>query len=445
MSIGAAPETQRAQGAAGVGGGVLEPVPTPGAKAARLHPQSPLKGAEAVGAPGAGFSRLRTGSRGFEPPAAAAPTASATPAVTPAARGAGRRARTVGAIAALAAALVLVMVVGAARGTVAIPLGHVVGIALHQVGVPVDVTWPEAEESIIWQLRLPRVVAAALVGAALATSGALLQGLFRNPLADPYVLGISSGAGLAATIAMTVIALGARASATASILRFSGFGPVPVAASAGGLVAVLLVYSLARRGGRVPTVRLLLAGFAVSSMLSAGSTLLLVLGDRLLLNWRALLGWLVGGVAVSGWAQVRFVTPLILVAIVASWLLARWLDALLLGEEGAAQVGVPVEVAKVLAVFFATVLTGSAVAIAGLVGFVGLLVPHGVRLVLGPAHRALLPAASLAGAAFLVLADLFARTLLAPTELPVGAITAIVGGPTFLWLLRRETAALRRE
>jgi iron complex transport system permease protein len=264
----------------------------------------------------------------------------------------------------------------------------------------------------------------------------LLQGLFRNPLADPFVLGISAGAGLAATLAL---ALGAEHTAPAW-LRSAGFGPVPLAASLGGLLAVVAVYNLAHAGGRVPPARLLLAGLSLSSCLGAASTLIVLLSDRLLLQWRALLGYLVGGVAVSGWAPVRAAAPLIAVGLLGAWALARWLDALLLGEEGAGHVGVPVEGAKVAIVVLATLLTGAAVALAGLVGFVGLLVPHAARLVFGPGHRTLLPAAALAGGIVLVLADLVARTALAPTELPVGAITALAGGPAFLWLLRRRAS-----
>jgi iron complex transport system permease protein len=330
--------------------------------------------------------------------------------------------------------LFLAMLLATAIGTVSIPLGHVLGIVAVRLHLPVVATWPATEESILWQLRLPRVVAAALVGAALATSGTLLQGLFRNPLADPFVLGISAGAGLAATVTVAVVG-GAAAPAG---IRWLGFGPVPLAAALGGLVAVLAVYHLARRGGQVPTARLLLAGFAVSSTLGAASTLLVVLSDRLLLHWRGLLGWLIGGVAVSGWTQVQVTLPLIALGLVLAWGLGPWLDALLLGEHGAAALGVPLGALTVGAVAVATLLTGAAVALAGLVGFVGLLVPHAVRLVLGPRHRILLPAAALAGAVFLTLADLVARTVLAPTELPVGAITALAGGPAFLWLLHRH-------
>jgi iron complex transport system permease protein len=320
---------------------------------------------------------------------------------------------------------------------VPIPLSHAAGIMLRGLGVPVAPFWAPTEESILWQLRLPRVLAAALVGASLAASGTLLQGLFRNPLVDPFVLGLSAGAGLAATVTLALLAAGFGI-APAAALRWTGFGPVPLAASLGGLAAVLIVYNLARSGGRVPTTRLLLAGLALSSVLGAASTMLVLLSDRLLLNWRIILAWLFGGVAVSGWGQVRAVLPLAIAGLLAAWALARWLDALLLGEEGAAQVGVPVEGAKVAIVLVASVLTGASVALAGLVSFVGLLVPHAVRLVLGPAHRTLVPAAALAGAVFLVLADLLARTVAAPTELPVGVITALVGGPAFLWLLHRE-------
>lgn len=372
-----------------------------------------------------------------DPAAAALPVTLLTPSIS---RATDRQTRRRVAILVLAAALLLSMLLAAARGAVSMPVSRIAGVVGFTVGLPLDVTWTAAEQTIVWQLRLPRVVAAALVGAALATSGVLLQGLFRNPLADPFVLGMSAGAGLAATVGVAFFT-GALAP---QWIRWAGFGPVPIAASLGGLVAVVFVYSLARRGGRVPVTRMLLAGFALSSMLGALSTLLVLLSDRLLLQWRALLGYLVGGISVSGWAQIRVSAPLVLGGVVVAWALARWLDALLLGEEGASQVGVPVEAAKVLLVLTATALTGAAVALAGLVGFVGLIVPHAVRLTLGPGHRTLVPAAALAGATVLVLTDLLARTLIPPTELPVGAITALAGGPAFLWLLRREgSGALR--
>ncbi|MGH2370554.1 MAG: FecCD family ABC transporter permease, partial [Chloroflexota bacterium] len=306
----------------------------------------------------------------------------------------------------------------------------------QHVGLPEVVsTWSPAQDAIVWQLRLPRVLAGALVGAALATSGALFQGLFRNPMADPYVLGISSGAAFGATLAL---ALPAVVVAPAALYGLAGYGLVPGAAFAGALGAAILVYSIARRGARMPITDLLLAGFAVAAVLGAGTTLLLVLNDRLLLRLRTVLAWMAGGIAVGGWEQLGTAAPLIALGLLLAFLLARWLDAFLLGEEGAATVGVPVERAKQCVVVVAALLTAAAVTLSGLIGFVGLLVPHAIRLIAGPSNQLLLPAAALGGAAFLVLADLLARTILAPLELPVGVLTALVGGPAFLVLLKRS-------
>jgi iron complex transport system permease protein len=326
---------------------------------------------------------------------------------------------------------VAALIAGVAWGAVPLPPGTVVGVVAQHLGVPgIAATWPAAQDAIVWQLRLPRVLAGALVGAALATSGALFQGLFRNPMADPYVLGISSGAAFGATV---VLALPVAAS-------WAGVGLVPAAAFAGAVVAAAVVYSLARRGAQLPMTDLLLAGFAVAAVLGAGTTLLLVLNDRLLLRLRSVFAWMAGGIAVGGWGQLTLAAPLVALGLVLAFVLGRWLDAFLLGEEGAAGVGVPVEGVKRLTVLVAALLTATAVTLSGLVGFVGLLVPHAIRLVAGPSHRALLPAAALGGAAFLVLADLLARTLLAPLELPVGVLTALVGGPAFLVLLKRSRA-----
>lgn len=333
--------------------------------------------------------------------------------------------------------LLAAMVAGVSWGAAPVPGSVVLGVVARHLGVPgVTVTWPAAQEAIVWQLRLPRVVAGALVGAALATSGVLFQGLFRNPMADPYVLGISSGAAFGATLALV-------APTGTSWGRYTGYGLVgyglvPAAAFVGALGAALLVYGIARRGTRLPVTDLLLAGFAVAAMLGAGTTLLLVMNDRLLLRLRTAFAWMAGGVAVSGWSQLGLTAPLIVCGLLLAFLLSRWLDPFLLGEEGAANVGVPVEHAKRLAMAVAALLTAVAVTLSGLVGFVGLLVPHALRLLAGPSHQLLLPAAALGGAAFLVLADLLARTLLAPVELPVGVLTALVGGPVFLLLLKQS-------
>lgn len=327
--------------------------------------------------------------------------------------------------------LLLAIVAAIALGAVPVPAAAVVGVIARQLGVPgIEVGWTAAQEAIVWQVRLPRVLAGALVGAALATSGTLFQGLFRNPMADPFVLGISSGAGLGATLALMLPA--------GSPLSGLGFALLPLSAFAGALGAALLVYSVARRGNALPVTDLLLTGFAVAALLGAGTTLLLVLNDRLLLRLRAIFAWLAGGISVAGWAPLAPAAVLVATGLLLALLLGRWLDAFLLGEEGAAHVGVPVERAKALTVGVAALLTASAVTLSGLVGFVGLLVPHALRLVIGPSHRALLPAAALGGAAFLVLADLLARTVIAPSEIPVGVLTAVVGGPAFLILLKRS-------
>jgi iron complex transport system permease protein len=335
-------------------------------------------------------------------------------------------------LAGLGGTLVVAALAGTAWGAVPLPLTTIVGVVATHAGIPgVAVVWPAAQDAIVWQLRVPRVLAAALVGAALATSGALFQGLFRNPMADPYVLGISSGAAFGATLVLSLPAGAA----------WAGYGAVPAAAFLGALGAAAIVYTVARRGPRLAIADLLLAGFAVAAVLGAGTTLLLVLNDRLLVRLRAVFAWLAGGIAVGGWAPVSAAAAPILVGIALALVLGPWLDAFLLGEEGAAHVGVPVERAKLVTVCVAALLTAAAVTLSGLVGFVGLLVPHAVRLVAGPSHRLLLPAAALGGAAFLVLADLLARALFAPLELPVGVLTALVGGPVFLVLLKRSRAS----
>jgi iron complex transport system permease protein len=352
-----------------------------------------------------------------------------------AARGAGRagislrRARPALALGALGALSVVSVLVAAALGSASIPLGRELLILLDASRLfPVRRTWEEADAAILLQLRLPRVLGAFIVGSSLATAGALMQGVFRNPLADPYVLGSSAGAGFGAVLAMALS------------LRFSalGFGPVPVLAFMGALGAILLVYSLARVGWRTPTTHLLLAGVAVSSLLASAMSFLMLYSRLAQTQLPSMLAWLLGGVALSGWAELRVLGPLLALALLGAWATARLLDALALGEEGAAHLGVPVERAKLLAIAAAALLTALAVSISGLVGFVGLVVPHCIRLLVGPGHRLLVPACALGGGAFLVLVDLLARTLLAPAEAPVGLLTALLGAPFFLWLLRRS-------
>jgi iron complex transport system permease protein len=289
-------------------------------------------------------------------------------------------------------------------------------------------TWRAVDETIIFQIRLPRVVGGALVGAALATAGVLFQGLLRNPMADPYIIGTSAGAALGATIAM-ILPIN---------LAFLSFGLVPVAAFIGALVTVTLVYNLARVGGRTPIVSMLLAGFVVSALLAAIIAFLMAISDRLGLNIRSVYSFLMGHITVTSWWQIAIISPLVIGGIIAARFFAYRLNAFSLGEEGASYLGVEVERDKLLILALGSLLTAAAVSISGLIGFVGLVMPHAVRLSLGPDHRFLLPASALAGAAFLVIADLLARVLLAPVEIPVGIITALIGAPFFLYLLRRS-------
>ena len=332
----------------------------------------------------------------------------------------------------LSLVLVIVVLLGAAVGSVAITPQTLGEMTLNRLGLAhFAIHWRPQDEVIVFDLRLPRVIAAALVGLALASAGTLFQGLLQNPLADPYVLGTSGGASLGAVIGMLV----------ATPIQLLTFGLVPLTAFAGALGAVVLVYQLARIGGRTSVVTLLLAGFVVSTILGYSVSFLLIVNDRLQLNLPRLYAWLLGGIAVTSWSQLAVVGPLILMMAVAAYGLSHSLNALSLGEDMAARLGIAVERDKRLIIVVGSLLTAAAVTMSGLIGFVGLVVPHVMRLLCGPNHRLLLPAAALAGAIFLVVADLLARTLLPPAELPVGVLTAGLGGPYFLYLLRTS----RRE
>jgi iron complex transport system permease protein len=283
-----------------------------------------------------------------------------------------------------------------------------------------------ADVAIVWLIRLPRVLVAAVVGAGLATAGAIMQGLFRNPLAEPSLTGVGPGAVLGAVIVF-VTGWG-----TASVVA------LPLAAIGCAMLALFLVYAIATRGGATPVTTLLLAGIAVGSFLSAISSLLISLN---IATWQVaqdIVFWMMGGLDSRTWAHVWLSAPFVGVGLVASLLQARTLDLLLLGEDAAASLGVDVEAAKRLLVFTAALLTGASVAVAGLVGFVGLIVPHAVRLLLGPGHRTLIPASALGGATFLVACDLLARIVRPPAEIRLGVVTALCGAPFFLMLLLRR-------
>ena len=285
--------------------------------------------------------------------------------------------------------------------------------------------WPENYETIVFQMRLARVILAALVGAGLAASGVVLQGLFVNPMADPYILGISQGAALGATTAM-LSGVG---------LQALGIYAVPLIAFGAGLATSIMVYNLAKVGSRVQMSTLLLAGIAVGFFLSAITSYMMITNGQ---NVHMILFWMIGGFAGRGWDHIKVLLPYFLVGYTLMHLYARKLNVILLGEEPAQHLGIDVERMKKVLLVAATLTTASAVSVSGVIAFVGLIVPHAVRLMVGPDHRILLPTSALAGAIFLIIADALARTAAAPEEIPVGIITALCGGPFFIYLLRKK-------
>jgi iron complex transport system permease protein len=335
---------------------------------------------------------------------------------------------------ALALAVVATALLALAWGSVRIPVGttaRIVAAHLPLVGPHLGITadWSAATATIILAIRLPRVLLAGLVGAALALAGATYQGLFRNPLADPYLIGVASGAALGATASLV---LGLPAGLySAGLTQWCAF--------AGALLAVGAVYGLARVGGATPLTTLLLAGVAIGALASAATSFLMFWrGDQLL----AIYGWLLGGFTLASWSRVWLLAGY--VALGAALLLpaGRLLNALQLGEEGAQALGIDVERLKVGLIVAATLVTAAAVSVSGLIGFVGLIVPHAIRLLWGGDYRTLLPLSALGGALFLIVADGLARTVVAPGELPVGILTALCGAPFFLYLLRRSKRAV---
>jgi len=303
---------------------------------------------------------------------------------------------------------------------------HVSGVKLLPAGWmdPSGIT--QADTVIIWLIRVPRVVVAAFVGMGLASAGAVMQGLFRNPLAEPGLVGTGSGAVLGAVLAFVT---GWSVRSVVSL---------PVAAMIGAFAALVLVYAMATRGGTTPVGTLLLAGIGVTSLLSAISSLLLSLN---IVNWQIaqeIVFWMMGGLDARSWTHVWLCGPFVTLGLAAAMFQVRDLDLLQQGEETAVAFGVDVESSKRLLALTAAILTGASVAVAGMVGFVGLVVPHAVRLLVGPSNRALIPASALAGAVFLILCDLLARTIHPPVEIRLGVVTALVGGPLFIALLMRR-------
>jgi iron complex transport system permease protein len=327
----------------------------------------------------------------------------------------------------LLTALVFSIVLAMAVGAVRLPVVQVITTLLHPTRAG------EAHE-IIFGLRLPRVLAAALVGAALSATGVLFQGLFRNPLADPFVLGTSGGAALGGAIGIFLV----------PTLSFAGFGATAVLAFCGSVLTMFLVWSLARGSGRIAMETLLLAGFAIGTMLNAATVVFEMHEEASNSGLRVLAAWLHGQLGIPTWTQLGLIAPLVGVAAMCALPVASRLNTLALGEDYAAQLGINVAQVRMATVVLGSLLTAAAVSLGGLIGFVGLLVPHFLRLLIGPNHIRLLPAALLGGATFLILADTLARTALAPTEIPVGVFTAFLGGPAFLYLLNHRSRGARQ-
>jgi iron complex transport system permease protein len=328
----------------------------------------------------------------------------------------------------------VVIILSLGLGALRLSPAEVIAILLRPLGI--DLPWGRdaQAEAVVWAIRLPRIVLGGLAGAALASSGAALQGVFRNPLADPVLIGVSSGASAGA---VTLLVAGAHLASGLS--RQAQPFALPVAAFAGGLLATFMVLQVTRLSGRSGVAVMLLAGIAINALFSAVTGLLMfVAGDQAL---RSIIFWLLGSVGGATWPVVTGVAPLLLLCVL---VLPRWAGALnlvLLGEAEAWHSGIDVERVKRRVIVLCALGVGAAVSACGVIGFLGLIAPHLARLVLGPDHRSLLRATVPLGACLLLGADLIARTVVAPAELPIGAVTALLGAPWFLWLLIRDRGA----
>jgi iron complex transport system permease protein len=325
--------------------------------------------------------------------------------------------------------LLAAIVIGIAAGSSSIATGTVLRVLASRLLPENSIETghlTEADQIVVWLVRTPRALVAALVGAGLAVAGAQMQGLFQNPMASPDVIGTSLGGALGAVLALS----------TGLAIRSLFY--LPVASFIGALISLFLVYGIATRRGRTSIATLLLAGIALNALSGALTSLLISLKW---VQWEVaqeIIFWLMGGLDSRTWDHVWLALPCIIIGLVVAMIYAREMDVLLLGEEAALSMGIEVEQVKRIVLAGAALLTGAAVAVSGLIGFVGLVIPHIVRLLIGPAHRVLLPASALTGAAFLILADVLARTLNRPEEIRLGIITAVCGAPFFLYLLLRH-------
>ena len=341
-----------------------------------------------------------------------------------------RRARGITLSIVLAAVLVAGVLLSSIIGQLSISPSEVLGSLLRAVGI--DNSFASSDpiiESTLWVVRFPRIVMALAVGAALAVAGSVMQAIFGNPLAEPGVVGVSSGAALGASFA---IVLGGNV----AVLSALGSWGTAVFAFAGGLLATLLVYFMSRANGRTEVVTLLLTGIAINAFAGAGLAFLLFIGDTA--SREQIVFWQLGSLNGSRWQEVAIVIGVTVVGLVIAALLARRYDLLALGERNARHLGVNVEALRIGSIVLVALLTGVAVAFCGIIAFVGLVVPHIIRMAIGPSHRALILASAVGGGVLLVFADLLARTLVAGADLPIGMLTSLIGGPFFFYLLARQ-------
>jgi iron complex transport system permease protein len=342
----------------------------------------------------------------------------------------GQRQRRVGIV--LLLLLITAIIISAAHGPANIPYTDVARLLLRGLGLPVGLDLPQSSFVIVTTIRLPRILIGAVVGAALACSGVTMQGVFRNALADPGLLGVGAGSGFGAVLAIT---LG---------LANLSLWVLPLAAFAGGLITVLIVYSLSVVRGRSDSVTLILAGMAFSAMLGAMTTVLILFARNYFAVQQSLT-WLFGGLQGRGWEHLGLIVIPVSAGIILTFAHSRDLNLLLTGEDSAQALGVNVPRIRLLLLILSSLMTGAAISVAGGIGFIGLMVPHTLRLIVGPDYRVLLPASALGGAVFLVAADTVSRLILQPEEIQVGILTALLGAPFFLFLLwqrRRESILL---
>lgn len=322
--------------------------------------------------------------------------------------------------------LTVIFILASSIGPVYLPMINILKIIFARIPfIELDQSWPSTWNTIIWDIRLPRITLSAIVGASLSLSGAAYQGLFRNPLADPYLIGVSSGAGLGATVIL--------------VTGLSNPNLLPFAAFTGAIISVSAAYAIAHRSDALPLQTLILSGVAISSLTSAITALLMIQSDP---DIRPILNWLLGGFSKAQWTHTFLVLLYFIPCATLILIHSRVLNVMQLEEEHARQVGINVDRTKIILIISASLITAAAVSFSGLIGFIGLIAPHVARLLWGMDYRQLIPLSMLLGSGLLVIADLIARTIVTPAELPVGIVTAFCGAPFFLYLLTRKKVTM---